>query len=692
MKSNATKKQFISKMKCFISLLLAAIIILSFAANRKAIDAYQQGKNSLTISHCWNDGDAQERPTKIDLHVYQSTNATVSDTDAFVGTVTLTAINNWSVVVSNLADNYYYYVKLDSPISGYTTINDQVVAMVAPTTGNDGLTWEEPTRNNIFGSANYYSALVFQDYSVQGADVESGLAVGGSLKSTNGFAMGLPASKDQQWNWFAPGHDVGSPITPHTPRLIVGDRIQVPGGLHVVGGNVIMKDNGKISGDTAFIKEWLFNGSGAYDSSHPQSEFTGVQYTNNPGDGHKSHSDIQEAQPNEIDAFFTNAKTSLTSLSEKYASHTNQSNVLVCDVTPEANGDLLLNAPLPTGVTDYTNYDLIVYNVTVSHTNTYVPMPSMASNEGGLWGIDTTVPPEFTGKIIVNVLGDMIDTLHVRSGSTKINGVLEIPGTTQTSNNAKFYELARTYSDQIVWNFPDKNMRDIKFYGYGIIGSLLAPYSDIEVSGGDMNGTLVTNSLQAMGGFEIHSTTFFGRSDAGYNTSLSLCSTKNKTPIITPTIVSLTAKKIAIGKELLNGQFDFAIRDGDTIVATGKNDANGNILFTDINYSSIGQYTYTVVETSSSQGGWIVDATEYKINVTISDTGNGVLNATVEYLNGNIVFTNMYESSTTKKPSSKVTKTPQTGDSENSKTFVLFAGALFILGILLLLKKNQYDK
>lgn len=420
-----------------------------------------------------------DRPDYVDLDIYQSADEHIDDDDAFVTKMSLTAQNNWSAVLENLAEDYYY-AKLVEPIEGYTTANDQIVSMILPE-DKDGLLWKESDFYNHFGSKNFYSAFVFNNFITEGADVESGLAVAGNLHSDTDFSLGLPASRNAQWDWFNPEYDVGLPIMPHNPRLLVGNEINVPRGIHVIGGNLTMKDNTKVSPKTRFIKEWYYLGAGVYDSSIPPSEFEGIQYSPY-NDGHKNYSDIKQVDTAKFDTFFAKAESSLKSLSQSYKNLVNNDITLVLNIVPDVSGNISLTPQLPNEVVDYSGYDCLVYNVKVAHTNTYAPQLNLPINEGGIWNINVIVHLEFEGMVIINVLPDNVDTRNFIDSTTKINGLDYLPNTNEPTIQGRFFEMASGYSDQIIWNFPDSDLSTIKMKAYGAIGTQLSPYNNFIAS------------------------------------------------------------------------------------------------------------------------------------------------------------------------------------------------------------------
>jgi len=124
--------------------------------------------------------------------------------------------------------------------------------------------------------------------------------------------------------------------------------------------------------------------------------------------------------------------------------------------------------------------------------------------------------------------------------------------------------------------------------------------------------------------------------------------TRNNTPITIykEATLQLIATKKAIGKALVEGQFNFAVFEGDTQVAVATNTADGKVTFSQIIYIEPGVHTYTVKETSVSAGGWTVDSTVYTVKVTVTDQGEETLVASVEYPSGGVVFTNTYTTTT----------------------------------------------
>ena len=106
--------------------------------------------------------------------------------------------------------------------------------------------------------------------------------------------------------------------------------------------------------------------------------------------------------------------------------------------------------------------------------------------------------------------------------------------------------------------------------------------------------------------------------------------TYNVTPVETSVTDQITATKVLTGRELKEGEFSFELVEGDKVVATGTNNAEGTIAMNAVKYTKPGKHTYTLREVkggSTSKGITYSDA-KYTIETTITDNGDGTLSAT----------------------------------------------------------------
>ena len=105
--------------------------------------------------------------------------------------------------------------------------------------------------------------------------------------------------------------------------------------------------------------------------------------------------------------------------------------------------------------------------------------------------------------------------------------------------------------------------------------------------------------------------------------------TYSVTPVETRVTDRITATKVLDGRELAAGEFSFELVEGDKVVATGTNAADGTIAMSKVAYDKPGKHTYTLREVNggtTSKGITYSDA-KYTIETTITDNGDGTLKA-----------------------------------------------------------------
>lgn len=108
-----------------------------------------------------------------------------------------------------------------------------------------------------------------------------------------------------------------------------------------------------------------------------------------------------------------------------------------------------------------------------------------------------------------------------------------------------------------------------------------------------------------------------------------------------------TVKRLT-GRNLAAGEFTFELLEDGVVVATGTNDANGNVTLSPIHYEAPGTHTYTLREACPNAlgqyRGVTYDGTTYTVVTTVSDNGDGTLTAThkLEGTTESAGFTNKY--------------------------------------------------
>ena len=113
----------------------------------------------------------------------------------------------------------------------------------------------------------------------------------------------------------------------------------------------------------------------------------------------------------------------------------------------------------------------------------------------------------------------------------------------------------------------------------------------------------------------------------------------------TPAKATITATKVLDGKALEAGKYEFELKEGDEVVATAKNAADGTVTFEAIEYAAAGNHTYTITEKAGSEAGVTYDTAKHEVKVAVVDNGAGELVATVT--DNNPTFTNTYKAAST---------------------------------------------
>ncbi len=110
------------------------------------------------------------------------------------------------------------------------------------------------------------------------------------------------------------------------------------------------------------------------------------------------------------------------------------------------------------------------------------------------------------------------------------------------------------------------------------------------------------------------------------------------------TSVTLGAKKVLKDKALEAGKYSFVLKEGDKVLQTVTNEANGNISFAPLTYdeNQVGTHKYTVSEVSGNEAGVTYDSTVYEVEVKVEKVSATELKATVSKQASDLVFTNKY--------------------------------------------------
>ncbi|MDO4848628.1 MAG: FctA domain-containing protein [Coriobacteriia bacterium] len=150
--------------------------------------------------------------------------------------------------------------------------------------------------------------------------------------------------------------------------------------------------------------------------------------------------------------------------------------------------------------------------------------------------------------------------------------------------------------------------------------------------------------------------------------------------------VTFGAAKVLSGATLKDGQFSFQLKDADgNVVETAKNDANGNIKFSQ-EFTAAGEYKFTISEVNDHQADVTYDTKSYDVTVTVTDNGKGQLEAKVS--GASVVFNNTYtepkkeEKKEETKKDTKKEATPKTGDALLASEAIAAIAGTGVLGVV----------
>ena len=91
-----------------------------------------------------------------------------------------------------------------------------------------------------------------------------------------------------------------------------------------------------------------------------------------------------------------------------------------------------------------------------------------------------------------------------------------------------------------------------------------------------------------------------------------------------PIFAAPVAKKILEGRAIVAGEFSFELLENGKVVSTGTNDADGNVVFSDIKFTEAGTHIYTMREigAGTTAAGVTYDTTTYQVTAIVVKIGN----------------------------------------------------------------------
>ena len=258
---------------------------------------------------------------------------------------------------------------------------------------------------------------------------------------------------------------------------------------------------------------------------------------------------------------------------------------------------------------------------TVSFLNTYDPQDTAIDLDGSVY-------KELTGK----TLEENMFTFYVYADGDRTTPILT--GTNKASGNVHFVDFDKaltftgvgTYHYDIVEQIPTGATYDAATGKYVLNGMYYdATIYDLVV---EVTNDLVTGKLVASSYFE----------DAVAN----VVTFRNEYKA-TATSYTLGGHKVLHGRAPRDGEFSFELYEGDTLLETVTNKADGTFTFKAIAYAAAGTHTYTIKEVAGAVPGVRYDGVNAPVTVTVTVTDtNGVLSAEGSVSNANIAFENTY--------------------------------------------------
>ena len=139
----------------------------------------------------------------------------------------------------------------------------------------------------------------------------------------------------------------------------------------------------------------------------------------------------------------------------------------------------------------------------------------------------------------------------------------------------------------------------------------------------------------------LTATAFYG------DTGNEFVNTYNLTPKVSSVTDQITATKVLTGRDLglKAGEFRFELVEGNSVVSTGTNNADGKIVMDSVTYTAAGEHTYTLRETkaSTTENGITYSTAEYTIVTIVKDNGDGTLSVEHKLQNADeAIFENTY--------------------------------------------------
>ena len=275
-------------------------------------------------------------------------------------------------------------------------------------------------------------------------------------------------------------------------------------------------------------------------------------------------------------------------------------------------------------VKDGITYDPLVYTVKVTAT------------DNGQGGLTAGTPAYFLGEPPVE---EMVFTnrYDVKGTSATVTGTKILTGKTLEDNMFAFellkdgerIALAQNIGSTFTFeNIPLETLGDHVFTVRELVPeeAVDGVYNGITYSGAEYAVDVkLTASDDGMGGMTVSQPAF--TKEGQPVTELVF---ENSYAVTGTASVTLEAEKTLVGKELAADMFTFELYEGETLLATAANDADGKILFADVQLDALGEHVLTVKERQGDLEGITYSDLVYTVTVDVADNGDGTKVATVK--------------------------------------------------------------
>lgn len=166
------------------------------------------------------------------------------------------------------------------------------------------------------------------------------------------------------------------------------------------------------------------------------------------------------------------------------------------------------------------------------------------------------------------------------------------------------------------------------------------------------------------------------RQGAAANPAFSFANTYTVKPANSSVTDQVTVTKTLTGRDMAAGEFAFELLEGEDVVATGANAADGSVALSPVEYAYPGTHRYTLHEVGGGAvaNGVTYDGATYTVVTTVKDNGDGTLGVAHALEGaGEATFANAYQATSTT-VTIGATKTLVGKNLENGQfTFVLTA-------------------